>query len=265
MRNEQAMRWTTQYSTCYISVPHQCLLQVLQLNVSEKAWRAAYLCRSDGRKSRKPNRLLVFPCLSLNYYSCIMPHADSSLIPSRIATKAEFYEFITPVLLSLLEGQRNWITNLSNAASLLYHAFQSFPSCFGSGDRAVNWTGFYLESSMFPLSSEEKLKSENVLLLGPFSGRPACQLIRAQSGKGVCADAFVYRKPVIVDDVDKYPGHIACDNETKSEIVLPIIVDNKAIGVLDLDCVAIAGFDEEDRKGLEKIVKLIVDSCDWNI
>lgn len=118
---------------------------------------------------------------------------------------------------------------------------------------------------MFPLSSEEKTKSENVLLLGPFSGKPACQLIRAQSGKGVCADAFVFCKTVIVEDVDAYPGHIACDGETKSEIVLPIVVNNEAIGVLDLDCLAIAGFDEEDRKGLEVIVKIIVDACDWYI
>jgi L-methionine (R)-S-oxide reductase len=106
---------------------------------------------------------------------------------------------------------------------------------------------------------------ERQLLLGPFSGKPACQFIRAQQGKGVCADAFVTQKTVIVGDVEAYPGHIACDGETRSEIVLPIVVDGHAIGVLDLDCLARGGFSEEDRAGLESIVKIIVDSCDWHI
>ncbi|GJJ11378.1 hypothetical protein Clacol_005610 [Clathrus columnatus] len=194
-----------------------------------------------------------------------MPHADSSLIPPTISTKSEFYEFVAPQLRALLEGQRNWITNLSNAASLLYHSYESFSSHFGSEDRAVNWSGFYLHSSMFPLQPEEAKKSEGVLLLGPFSGKPACQLIRAQLGKGVCADAYVSRKTVIVQDVNSYPGHIACDGGTQSEIVLPIIVNDQAIGVLDLDCLAIAGFNEEDQKGLEEIVNIIINSCDWDI
>lgn len=118
---------------------------------------------------------------------------------------------------------------------------------------------------MFPLKPEEIKTSERVLLLGPFSGKPACQFIRAQLGKGVCADAFVSRKTVIVEDVNAYPGHIACDGGTKSEIVLPILVNGETIGVLDLDCLAVAGFSDEDQEGLENIVKIITDSCDWVI
>jgi len=192
-----------------------------------------------------------------------MPHADSSLIPCDITTKAAFYDYVAVQLEALLGGQRNWISNLSNAAALLYHSFLSFPSYFGASDRAVNWSGFYLEASMFPNSISEMNKTQGLLLLGPFSGKPACQFIRVEVGKGVCADAFVSQKTIIVENVEAYPGHIACDGETKSEIVLPIMVNGNAVGVLDLDCLALGGFNEEDQKSLENIVRIIVKSCDW--
>jgi len=108
------------------------------------------------------------------------------------------------------------------------------------------------------------------MLLGPFCGKPACQFINITPGKsrGVCADAFLQRKTVIVLDVEQYPGHIACDGDTKSEIVCPLILrpnnsNAVTLGVLDIDCLVEGGFDEEDRKGLEKIVELVVESCDW--
>ncbi|KAF8586387.1 GAF domain-like protein [Ramaria rubella] len=194
-----------------------------------------------------------------------MPHADTSLVPSTIHTKEDFYKHISAQLQSLLEGQRNWISNLSNAASLLYHSFLSFPAHFGPDERAVNWTGFYLKASLFPMSPDEQAVSEGRLLLGPFSGKPACQFIRAQAGKGVCADAFVSQKTVTVVDVDTYPGHVACDGGTKSEIVLPIVHQGHAIGVLDLDCLAHGAFSDEDQAGLEKIVQILVYSCDWHV
>lgn len=127
------------------------------------------------------------------------------------------------------------------------------------------YVGFYLETSQFPKPIKEGSNAGRRLLLGPFAGKPACQFIRAQQGKGVCADAFVAQKAVVVEDVMAYPGHIGCDGETKSEIVLPIIVDGHAVGVLDLDCLVLGGFSEEDRAGLESIVKIIVDSCDWHV
>lgn len=85
----------------------------------------------------------------------------------------------------------------------------------------------------------------------------------------MCADAFLHRKTVLVPDVEMYPGHIACDGDTKSEIVCPLILKlhsaerETVLGVLDLDCLAVGGFDEEDQVGLERIVKLVVESCDW--
>ena len=108
------------------------------------------------------------------------------------------------------------------------------------------------------------------LLLGPFCGKPACQLINVSPGKarGVCADAYCHKRTVLVQDVDAYPGHIACDGETKSEIVCPLLLEvaqeeERAIGVLDLDCLALAGFDERDQMGLERIARLVVNACDW--
>lgn len=134
-------------------------------------------------------------------------------------------------------------------------------------------TGFYIHSELHPsprYSVSQAVEIPNRLLLGPFCGKPACQFISVapEEAKGVCADAYMQRKTLIVPDVDQYPGHIACDGETKSEIVLPLVYevrDNSPIvlGVLDLDCLAMNGFGEEDREGLEKIAKLIVNSCNW--
>jgi len=205
-----------------------------------------------------------------------MPHADTSLVPNNIQTKSEFWEHVRTQLQTLLEGQRDWITNLANASSLIFNSLLAFPKYFGSdNEKAVNWCGFYIDSASYPLPrysvtwKGDTFDASDRLLLGPFCGKPACQFISVapNKAKGVCADAYMQRKTLVVPDVDKYPGHIACDGETKSEIVVPLIyeVDNRfvVLGVLDLDCLAINGFDEEDRKGLENIAKLIVNSCNW--
>jgi len=122
--------------------------------------------------------------------------------------------------------------------------------------------GFYLDERLFP---NTKAKELSVLLLGPFCGKPACQFITVKQGKakGVCAGAFVKQETLLVPDVEAYPGHIACDGDTKSEIVIPLISDGRALGVLDLDCLALGGFDEEDKLGLEKIGDLVVKACEW--
>ncbi|THU96743.1 GAF domain-like protein [Dendrothele bispora CBS 962.96] len=193
-----------------------------------------------------------------------MPHADSSLVPTEIKTKAEFWAHVHSQLALLLEGQKNWVTNLANASSLVYNALSAFPSHFGSDDKAVNWCGFYLDSRLFPRSSDHNTEA-NRLLLGPFCGKPACQFINVTPGKsrGVVADGFLQAKTLLVPDVDSYPGHIACDGETKSEIVCPLFLGSKPIGILDLDCLALGGFDQEDKEGLEKIAALVVSSCEW--
>ncbi|KAG7446551.1 GAF domain-like protein [Guyanagaster necrorhizus] len=201
-----------------------------------------------------------------------MPHADTSLVPESITTKSEFWAHVHIQLEVLLEGQTSWVSNLANTSSLVFNSLLAFPAHFGKDDdRAVNWCGFYLDSPLFPPSVNQASKpTSSRLLLGPFCGKPACQFINVSPGKtrGVCADAFLKQKTVLVPNVDEYPGHIACDGETKSEIVCPLIIrkedgEEKVIGVFDLDCLALNGFDEDDRVGLEKIVTLVINNCQW--
>jgi len=164
---------------------------------------------------------------------------------------------------------------LANASSLIYFALQAFPLHFGPDEnKAVNWCGFYLDSHLFPAprtlkASDTANDGERRLLLGPFCGKPACQFITVYpKPRGVCADAFVQRQTLLVPEVDLYPGHIACDGDTKSELVLPLLLNREdnteeVLGVLDLDCLAVNGFDADDKSGLEKIANLIVSACDW--
>ncbi|KAF8629275.1 hypothetical protein AX17_005853 [Amanita inopinata Kibby_2008] len=205
-----------------------------------------------------------------------MPHADASLVPTSIASKPEFWLHVHSQLQSLLDGQRHWISNLSNASSLIFNSLQAFPAYFGDDtSKAVNWCGFYINTQYFPLPRLQGVPSSNDhslgerLLLGPFCGKPACQFINVDQHKarGVCADAYLQRKTLVVPNVDLYPAHIACDGETKSEIVCPLLLTKgdtvHALGVLDLDCLAIGGFDDDDKVGLERIASLLVHACDW--
>jgi len=204
-----------------------------------------------------------------------MPHADSSLVPPEITSKAEFWIHVRNQLAYLLENQRHWVSNLANASSLIYNSLLAFSPHFGNGNRAVNWCGFYLDSSVFPQprfagrNPSTAATNQNTLLLGPFCGKPACQFINVSPdrARGVCAHAFLRQKSVIVPDVEEFPSHIACDGETKSEIVCPLVLQDGnhevVLGVLDLDCLTLGGFDEQDKLGLEAITHLIVEKCDW--
>lgn len=142
------------------------------------------------------------------------------------------YEQLTNQLNALLTGESNRYANLSNASALLNQFF----------DR-INWVGFYL------LDNEE-------LVLGPFQGLPAC--IRIPLGRGVCGTAAQTQKSIIVPDVNAFPGHIACDAASKSEIVVPLIKDGNLIGVLDIDSPELNRFTEEDCIGLENVVQMLV-------
>ncbi|CCL99050.1 uncharacterized protein FIBRA_01061 [Fibroporia radiculosa] len=234
-----------------------------------------------------------------------MPHADSALIPSGL-NKSAFWQHVHVQLAALLEGQRNWVTNLANASSLIYSSLLAYEPYFGHGERAVNWCGAYFISALLPDSvfgayrvgpaliisvfsgfyvvarlfpqpqitqagahGDVASEASHNLLLGPFCGKPACQFINTtpDQARGVCADAFIRRQTALVPDVNAYPGHIACDGETQSEIVCPLIVKTSGyetvVGVLDLDCLALGGFTEEDQQGLEGIANLLVQACDW--
>ena len=143
-------------------------------------------------------------------------------------SKPELYENLVLQLRSLLAGERDFIANAANFASLLYH---SLPD--------LNWAGFYL------------LKDEE-LVLGPFQGKPAC--VRIRVGKGVCGVAAAQRETIIVANVHDFPGHIACDSASNSEIVVPFQKGGSLLGVLDIDSPQFGRFDEEDAQGLNRLV-----------
>ncbi|SCW03913.1 LAFE_0H01794g1_1 [Lachancea fermentati] len=146
---------------------------------------------------------------------------------------------------ALADGQNNWVCNLANASSLLWHAYKSLPL-------DINWAGFYVRDK----------KDKEQLILGPFQGKVACQTIK--NGKGVCGMAASTGTSQVVPDVNKFPGHIACDGETKSEIVVPLVDGNgNCLGVIDIDCLEYEGFTNLDREYLERLAALIIRTCDF--
>lgn len=152
-------------------------------------------------------------------------------------SKAERYRAMVASLESLLEGESDALANLANAAALLAQSVE-----------AINWCGFYL------LRGEE-------LVLGPFQGKPAC--VRIPIGKGVCGSAAQERATLVVPDVTRFPGHIACDPASRSEIVVPILEDGVLRGVLDVDAPEVGRFDREDLEGLEAFVRALTPRVAW--
>jgi L-methionine (R)-S-oxide reductase len=152
--------------------------------------------------------------------------------------KRSFYEQLLEQTQHLLEGEKNWLANLANASALLW---MQLPD--------INWAGFYLWK-------------EGELVLGPFQGKPAC--VRIPLGKGVCGSAARDRKTYVVANVHEFPGHIACDAASNSEIVVPMIAGERLIGVLDIDSPIVGRFDEIDREYLERFVDLLHTHIDWS-
>ncbi|MCC3713066.1 GAF domain-containing protein [Staphylococcus hominis] len=141
------------------------------------------------------------------------------------------YNLLGKQLASLIEDETNLIAILSNTSALLNDNLDQ-----------INWLGFYLIEN-------------NELILGPFQGHPAC--IHISIGKGVCGTAVANNQTQLVDDVNTFPGHIACDANSKSEIVVPIHVNNEIIGVLDIDAPITQRFSKDDQQGLEEIVSIL--------
>ncbi|MCX8106090.1 MAG: GAF domain-containing protein [Ignavibacterium album] len=149
------------------------------------------------------------------------------------AKESEKYELLMKQVKSLLSKDDRLITNLSNFAAALKQTFNK-----------ISWVGFYLYDG-------------EILYLGPFQGKVACTKI--QIGKGVCGTAAAKGETIIVPDVNKFPGHIFCDPDSKSEIVVPMFKNNKLIGVLDVDSDSYNSFDETDKKYLEEIIKFLTE------
>ena len=160
-------------------------------------------------------------------------------LPTLDPRAATFHADLQAQLDALIGGERDAIANLANAAALIWHATPD-----------VNWAGFYLR------------RSETELVLGPFQGKPAC--VRIAIGRGVCGTAAARGTTVRVEDVDAFPGHIACDGASRSELVVPIRHAGHVIGVLDLDSPSLARFSEADAAGFEAIVSVLEARTDWS-
>lgn len=147
------------------------------------------------------------------------------------------YKILVAQLEALSESSKNYIPLLSNASALIYENMKD-----------LNWAGFYLVRN-------------DALLLGPFQGKVAC--VNIAKGKGVCGTAFEKDETQLVKNVHEFPGHIACDSASNSEIVVPIHEDGKVVAVLDIDSPLLHRFDEEDREGLEAFIKKLEELIEW--
>jgi L-methionine (R)-S-oxide reductase len=148
------------------------------------------------------------------------------------AQKPELYRDLARQLAALIAGEPDPIANAANTAALIYHGLPN-----------LNWAGFYF-------------RNVSELVLGPFQGKPAC--VRIPIGKGVCGTAAARGASVLVPDVHDFPGHIACDPVSRSELVVPLIEEGSVFGVLDLDSPLPARFDEIDREGCEQLVAVLL-------
>ncbi len=154
------------------------------------------------------------------------------------APKADLYRDLAAQAAGLLTGETDWLANSANVAALI---FQGIPH--------LNWVGFYFWRG-------------DELVLGPFQGKVAC--VRIALGRGVCGTAAQRHETVIAPDVSQFPGHIACDSASRSEIVLPLVKDGMLLGVLDLDSPDLARFDAEDASGLAQIVAILLERSDFS-
>lgn len=164
-----------------------------------------------------------------------MPMFEAKPIP-QTDSKHDLYASLAQQLAALLEGEPDAIANAANMSALIY---QFLPD--------LNWAGFYF------------MRGPG-LVLGPFQGKAAC--VRIAVGRGVCGTAVERRESIVVPDVHAFPGHIACDSASRSELVVPLIRDGRVLGVLDLDSPKPNRFDDEDREGCEKLVRIYLDASE---
>jgi L-methionine (R)-S-oxide reductase len=153
------------------------------------------------------------------------------------------YDLLVRQVSSVLEGERALIANAAQFSALVYDTLAD-----------LNWAGFYL-------TVPSKNGNGQDLLVGPFQGKPACA--RIPFGRGVCGATAVERKTIVVPDVHAFPGHIACDSASASEIVIPLIKDGAVLGVFDIDSPVLDRFSDEDRVGLERMIAAFMDATDF--
>jgi len=154
----------------------------------------------------------------------------------RGASQAELHAQLLEQARALLAGERDFTANAANLASLVFHTLPD-----------LNWAGFYW-------------MKQGELVLGPFQGKPAC--VRIGMGRGVCGTAARDRRSVVVPDVNAFPGHIACDSASASEVVVPVIAGPRVLGVLDVDSPLRGRFDDADARALEELVRIFLEATD---
>jgi len=160
-----------------------------------------------------------------------------TLTPVATDDKSELYRQLLQQLAGLLQGETDWVANAANASALLWHTLPQ-----------LNWVGFYF------LRGGE-------LVVGPFQGKPAC--VRIALGRGVCGTAASSGLTQVVPDVHAFPGHIACDAASRSEVVVPLMHAGRVVGVLDLDSPELGRFDAADAAGLEQVAALFCTATAW--
>jgi GAF domain-containing protein len=153
------------------------------------------------------------------------------------------YDLLVRQVSSVLEGERSLVANASQFSALVYDTLAE-----------LNWAGFYL-------TVPSKNGNGQDLLVGPFQGKPACA--RIPFGRGVCGTTALERRTIVVPDVHAFPGHIACDSASASEIVIPLVKDGAVLGVFDIDSPVLDRFSDEDRAGLERMVAAFMDATDF--
>lgn len=151
-------------------------------------------------------------------------------------SKAEQYAQLVDQARGLMHGERDRTANAANLSALVYHALPE-----------LNWVGFYFFDG-------------HELVVGPFQGLPAC--VRIAIGRGVCGTAAATRRTQVVPDVEAFPGHIACDSASRSEVVVPLFKGDTLIGVFDIDSPVLDRFDSDDQQGLEALARAFLDSID---
>ncbi|MFT5164159.1 MAG: L-methionine (R)-S-oxide reductase [Alteromonadaceae bacterium] len=151
-----------------------------------------------------------------------------------MSSQTNFYHDLTLQAQGLLSGESNLIANMANLSALIFNSMED-----------INWAGFYLVDG-------------NELVLGPFQGQPAC--IRIPMGKGVCGTCASTGQSQMVDDVHGFDGHISCDAASNSELVIPFFQGDEVVGVLDIDSPSIARFNEQDKVGMQNIIKVLVEA-----
>lgn len=157
-------------------------------------------------------------------------------LPIATQDKDQLYGDLAAQMRGLLDGERNLIANAANFSALVWDMVPD-----------LNWCGFYLYDG-------------TELVVGPFQGKPAC--VRIALGKGVCGTAAATRQTQVVDDVDAFDGHIVCDAASRSEIVVPLFVGDRLVGVWDVDSPTLARFDDADRRGMEALCAIFLAACD---